>query len=75
MSMREMGGNGQPSDDEQFPTLASSESFEIWDDPQGDSFVIAFNANGVTVAVNRADFPDLARVIAEAARNAGSNAS
>ncbi|MBI2322765.1 MAG: hypothetical protein HYU88_11940 [Chloroflexi bacterium] len=50
-----------------FPTVAGSENFEIWDDVAGESFVMAFNLNGVTIAVGHEEFAELARVVAQAA--------
>lgn len=50
-----------------FPTVAASENFEIWDDVAGESFVMAFNLNGVTIAVGHEEFAELARVVAQAA--------
>lgn len=50
-----------------FPTVAASENFEVWDDVAGQSFVLAFNLNGVTIAIGHEEFAELARVIAQAA--------
>ncbi len=52
---------------EQYPTVASSANFEVWEDPEEGAYIVAFNLNGVTVAVDRELFDELSRVIAEAA--------
>jgi hypothetical protein len=53
-----------PSQD-QYPTVASSENFEIWEDKTEDMIILAFNVNGVTIAVEKSDFDEFARVVAE----------
>lgn len=58
--------------EEQYPTIAASEYFEVWEDPEDDAFVMSFNLNGVTIAVERELFPDFARVVAQAAEYARS---
>ncbi len=54
-----------PNED-QYPTIGSSENFEIWDDVEDDVYIISFNVNGVTVAIDHELFGELAKVIAEA---------
>jgi len=61
-----------PHEEEEYPTLAGSENFEIWEDREDDAYVIAFNLNGVTVTVDREDFPSFADVVARAAEHARS---
>ncbi len=56
-----------PSQD-QYPTLASSENFEIWDDVEDDVYIISFNANGVTIAVEHDSFDEFVQVLIEAQR-------
>ena len=53
--------------EEQLPTLASSEAFDVYQDEEGDAIVLVFNNNAVTIAIDREDFADFARVIAAAA--------
>lgn len=53
--------------DEQLPALASSDSFDVYQDEEGEAVVLVFNQNAVTVAIDRDDFAEFARVIAEAA--------
>ena len=55
--------------DEQLPALATSDSFDVYQDDEGDAVVLVFNQNAVTVAIDREDFAEFARVIAEAAAN------
>lgn len=51
---------------EQYPTIAASEDFEIWDDVEDGVYIISFNPNGVTVAVDHELFEEFAKVVAEA---------
>ena len=53
---------------DQYPTVASSDNFEVWEDQAEDMIILAFNVNGVTVQIERADFEEFARVVAEAQR-------
>lgn len=53
---------------EQYPTIASSEDFEVWDDVEDGVYIVSFNANGVTIAVEHELFDEFAKVIAEAER-------
>ncbi len=55
--------------DETLPALASSENFDVYQDEEGGAVVLVFNTNAVTVAIDREDFDEFARVIAEAAKN------
>lgn len=58
----------QTSED-RYPTLASSEYFEVWEDAEDGDLIVSFNMNGVTIAVERSEFLELARVIREAAEH------
>ena len=51
---------------DQYPTLASSDNFEVWEDRDEGAIILAFNVNGVTVAIDEADFGEFARVVADA---------
>jgi len=53
--------------EEHYPTIASTENFEIWDDVEDDVYILSFNQNGVTVAIDHGMFDELAQVIASAA--------
>lgn len=53
---------------EQYPTVASSENFEVWEDRDEGSIILAFNLNGVTVAIDQADFAEFARIVGDAAK-------
>ncbi len=55
------------SSEDRYPTLASSEFFEVWEDAEDGDLIVSFNLNGVTIAVERNEFLELARVIHEAA--------
>ncbi len=56
-----------PNED-QYPTIGSSENFEIWDDVEDGVYVLSFNLNGVTIAVEHELFAEFAQVVAEAER-------
>ncbi|MGQ9677429.1 MAG: hypothetical protein ACUVX1_17335 [Chloroflexota bacterium] len=53
---------------EQYPTLASTDNFEVWEDRDEGSVILAFNINGVTVAIDRVDFGEFAQVVSDAAK-------
>ncbi|MBI2953598.1 MAG: hypothetical protein HYY30_04735 [Chloroflexi bacterium] len=53
---------------EQYPTIASSENFEIWDDVEDGVYIISFNLNGATIAIDHETFEEFASVIAEASK-------
>jgi len=53
---------------DQYPTLAASENFEVWEDRDEGTVILAFNINGVTVAIERAEFDEFAQVVADAAK-------
>lgn len=53
---------------EQYPTIAASENFEIWDDVEDGVYIISFNVNGATIAIDHELFDEFARVVAEAER-------
>ncbi len=55
--------------DEQLPALASSDNFDVYQDEEGEAIVLVFNTNAVTIAIDREDFAEFARVVAEAARS------
>ena len=56
---------------DQYPTLASSDNFEVWEDRDEGAIILAFNVNGVTVAIDEADFAEFARVVADAQKQLG----
>lgn len=56
-----------PTED-QYPTIASSENFEIWDDVEDGVYIISFNVNGVTIAIDHELFEEFTKVVAEAER-------
>jgi hypothetical protein len=64
--------NDQQHQSDEYPTIAGSEDFEIWEDREDDAYVIAFNLNGVTITVDREEFGDFAQVVARAAEHARS---
>ncbi len=53
---------------DQYPTVASSENFEIGDDVEDGVYVLSFNINGVTIAVEHEYFDEFAQAVAEAQR-------
>lgn len=53
---------------EQYPTLAATDNFEVWQERDEGSVIVAFYVNGVTVAIDEADFDEFARVVGEAAK-------
>ncbi|MBI2865592.1 MAG: hypothetical protein HYX94_13665 [Chloroflexi bacterium] len=53
--------------EEQYPTIASSANFEVWEDRDEDAYIFAFNLNGVTIAVDRELLAELRQVVDEAA--------
>lgn len=57
------------SPEDRYPTIASSECFEVWEDAENGDLTLSFNMNGVTIAVERTEFLELARVIQEAAEH------
>ena len=56
-----------PTSDE-YPTVASSENFEVWEDSEDGVYIISFVLNGVTIAVERELLEEFANVIDEAAK-------
>lgn len=57
------------SSQDQYPTVASSANFEVWEDKEEGSYILAFNLNGVTVEVDRELFEEFSRVVADAAEH------
>jgi hypothetical protein len=56
-----------PTED-QYPTIASTENFEIWDDVDDGVYIISFNVNGVTIAIEHELFEEFAKIVAETDR-------
>ncbi len=56
-----------PAQEEQYPTVASSENFEIWDDVEDGVYIVSFNPNGVTIAIDYEMFDQFAQVVTDAA--------
>lgn len=51
---------------EEYPTVAATENFEIWDDVEDGVYIVSFNPNGVTVAIDYEMFDEFARAVADA---------
>lgn len=58
---------GDFTPEESYPTIASTENFEIWDDVEDGVYIVSFNQNGVTVAIDHEVFDEFAQVVANAA--------
>lgn len=54
--------------EDQYPTIAASENFEIWDDVDDGVYIVSFNVNGVTIAIEHELFEEFSKIIAEADR-------
>lgn len=55
------------SSEEHYPTIAATENYEIWDDVDDGVYIISFNQNGVTVAVDHEVFDEFVQAVTNAA--------
>ncbi|MBI4318700.1 MAG: hypothetical protein HY675_09435 [Chloroflexi bacterium] len=68
--LKERGPQGDPEPTlDEYPTIAASENYEVWEDLDDGVYILSFNVNGVTIAVERDLLEEFADVVQQAARH------